>query len=671
MAGDKHIKSCLAIFFLSGFLNAFPQLYIADSIPDGTITATGDSVLPSALPPPISTNSQPDNLIQPVDFIRLISHPGDSSLYLPYPRSEENGWYRRSNGFYDSLKIKAEGKRFTRELYKALFRDTLSRTRKEKVLDPELFRIYENKIIRSLTLKTLDVFGPAIEDTALRADAFIRRLGNNLHIKTRQRIIRQSLLIKEGERLNPFVVFENERLIRDLPYIKDARFLISQPYVGSDSVDVILIVQDVWPIGFGTELTGFDAGNASLWHTNMLGLGHQFQPTIYWDARKSPFMATSFLYSIASIGGSYITADINYINRWTTETYRLDLYRNFIATGINWAGALRLEKTDKRMNVALRDTTLDDIPLHYQWHDFWLGHLFPLRSRLGLFPTQTSFFVAGRYLHNHFTENPETSEDYLYRFHDKTQWLFSLGLSNQGFYRSSMIYSFGQTEDVPFGYLVKLTGGFEQGLYNTRPYFGLSASGGINLRRLGYTYLLAEAGSFFARQEAEQGTVHLLFRYFTGLQTIRRFNFRHFLTTEYVLGINRTRDEFVTLENRGGIQGLESRYLRGSEKALIRWETVMFTPYQLVGFHFAFFAFADIARISGTSFAVSNNKVYSGLGLGLRIRNERLVFNTLQLKFSWYPSLPEEAEYRLFNASGIPRLQMNNFYMDEPGIIEY
>jgi hypothetical protein len=169
----------------------------------------------------------------------------------------------------------------------------------------------------------------------------------------------------------------------------------------------------------------------------------------------------------------------------------------------------------------------------------------------------------------------------------------------------------------------------------------------------------------------EQGAVHLMLKYFTDIQRINRFQFRHFITAEYLMGINRDEDEYVSIETRGGIAGLGSRYLRGDAKKVLNFESVAFTPYQLLGFRFVFFAFADLGTITGSFFPESNNRLFSGLGLGLRLRNERLVLNTLQLKFTWYPSVPEEARYHSITASGEPRLQMLNFFMDKPQVIRY
>ncbi|MBN1414594.1 MAG: hypothetical protein JW973_05805 [Bacteroidales bacterium] len=606
-----------------------------------------------------------------VDYLKIIDRTEDSGFYLPYKKANGRNLNHRTQAFYDSLKIKAEHKRFTRELYNALFRDVSRKVQTGEVLNLESYKFYEDRIIRSVTLKSLSVFGPTIEDTTIKTDNFFKKLGNKLHTQTRSGVIRRSLLFHEGDKLNPFLLFENERLLRDLPYIEDARFLITGSETRADSVDVLVLVKDVWPIGFGAELTDLQTGYSSLWHNNVVGLGHQIDARLFWNTGKKDMFGQSILYSVANIGGSYIEGDLYYADRWNLKTYRISLNRMFMATDINWAGAVNLEKTESTQNISLRNQNLEDQQLEYQNIDVWVGRSFALRSRMGIWPTETNLFMGGRYINVNYFKGPITHMDTFYRFQDKSQILVSLGLSRQGFYRSNLIYSFGRTEDVPFGYLIKFTGGIEQGQYKYRPYYGLSASGGFNIGRLGYFYALAEYGSFVYDNRMEQGTFHFLIKYFTDIQTLNRFQFRQFLTAEYLMGINRNADEFVSLENRGGIAGLNSLYLRGDEKKVLKLESVMFTPYMLLGFRFVFFAFADLGMIKGSYFHESNNKLYSGIGLGLRLRNERLVFNTFQLKFTWYTSLPEDPDYDYFVASGEPRLRMPNFFMDKPQIISY
>jgi len=68
---------------------------------------------------------------------------------------------------------------------------------------------------------------------------------------------------------------------------------------------------------------------------------------------------------------------------------------------------------------------------------------------------------------------------------------------------------------------------------------------------------------------------------------------------------------------------------------------------------------------------ILSNNLYSGIGVGVRLRNERLVFNTFQIKLSYYPASPSGAKREYINLSGEPKLRPDYFYISEPKIIEF
>ena len=149
------------------------------------------------------------------------------------------------------------------------------------------------------------------------------------------------------------------------------------------------------------------------------------------------------------------------------------------------------------------------------------------------------------------------------------------------------------------------------------------------------------------------------------------FQNRNFFTFTYLNGINRFKDEFTRLENNGGIAGLYSPSLRGNEKFVFNLESVLFSPFRLLGFRFAFFASVDLGFIKTENLRFYQSTPYTGLGLGVRIRNEQLVFDTFEIKFSIYPGMPADADPMYINAGSIPRLRSNVLFPDKPAVIEY
>jgi hypothetical protein len=135
---------------------------------------------------------------------------------------------------------------------------------------------FEGKIIRNIKITTLDPFGYSIGDTIVASQGLLSTTGNRLHIKTRQSVIRNLLLIHENQIFDSLLVKESERLVRTGKHITDVSFFVEETSDNSDSVDIFIRELDKWSIIPGGT---FNAGRIaiSLRDDNFLGLGHEFQ----------------------------------------------------------------------------------------------------------------------------------------------------------------------------------------------------------------------------------------------------------------------------------------------------------------------------------------------------------------------------------------------------------
>ena len=98
----------------------------------------------------------------------------------------------------------------------------------KKTLALDYFNPYEGKIISDIRIKALDVFGPSFSDTLKTADKWMERAANAVHTKSNLRTIEKLLLFKVGDVLDPELMYENERIIRQLSYIRDVKFEVEQ-----------------------------------------------------------------------------------------------------------------------------------------------------------------------------------------------------------------------------------------------------------------------------------------------------------------------------------------------------------------------------------------------------------------------------------------------------------
>ena len=127
--------------------------------------------------------------------------------------------------------------------------------------------------IDRIEIRIEDVF----EDGGLTPDHWVYRLGNQLHIETKEVVIRRELLFREGEPLDPEALAETERNLRALPFIRRAR-IETHPLGGN--VGVKVIVGDSWSTVPEARLS--KVGNKWIWalgasEGNLFGRGKEIE----------------------------------------------------------------------------------------------------------------------------------------------------------------------------------------------------------------------------------------------------------------------------------------------------------------------------------------------------------------------------------------------------------
>jgi hypothetical protein len=320
-------------------------------------------------------------------------------------------------------------------------------------------------------------------------------------------------------------------------------------------------------------------------------------------------------------------------------------------------------------DIELLDTVLSKVDLKYTNVDLWGGRMFRLKNNSAM--KSSGLYLTGRINFYEEHEGPETSENYLHQFQDRTLYLLKLSYAQQGFKKDNLIYTFGRTEDVPFGHRLELKAGMEQGLYSTRYFIGAGAAIGRYFNRAGYFYALADFGTFLNQGKTEQGIFQFRIQRFSRLHRYHNYQFRNFITLNYADGINRFEGEFLSLENRGGIAGLRGNDMRGIDKMALDLESVIFSPFKFLGFRFAFFGSVDLGLISDDKDLFRDPEVYSGLSIGVRIRNDQLVFNTFEISFSVYPGMPADGRGKYFTIGSLTKIRFDDFFPDKPDVVRY
>jgi hypothetical protein len=571
----------------------------------------------------------------------------------------------------DSLLFRNNNNLLKQGLYNLLIRPASSDSKSQSAPDEKVtLAAMDGKFIRRIQFVQIDMFAHSIMDTCYASYSTVEKAIDKSHVNTRLKVIKKYLLLAPGERLDVFIAAENERILRDLSFIMDARFVAKKIENSPDSVDLVLYIQDLMPLGLDIESFTSNTASIGLAHYNLLGYGHKFMANAYYDGQNIPHWGYDLAVGLENLQGTFAKNEFRYIHRWNQESYMVNLSREFRATNFRNAGGFIFENTTMHKDVELLDTTLKNENIRYLNTDIWIGRMLQLHHNSNL--TRSGLFLTGRL--NQYTniDGPATKSDFLYPFQNKTLLLFSGGYSRQGFQKDNLIYTFGRTEDVPFGYYFDVISGVEWGQFKTRTYWSASASVGNHFANSSYIYGLIRYGTFLYHGASEQGAFLFQLKYISALHNYNRFQVRNFINYSYLHGFNRYRGEFTSIENREGIVGLSGDIMRGRGKMVLNLESVLFSPYKVFGFRFAFFGSMDLGIIiPDKDYEPPEDKLYSGFNIGVRIRNDQLVFNTLELKFSFFPEKPADSTPRVYTAAGLARAKFRDFFPYKPSVIPY
>ena len=587
----------------------------------------------------------------------------DSVIWIPsgsdtYIINENN----RTINFYDSLRARALRRNFTRRLYDIVIvtPESLEYKEIEKVSD-ENYLTYSGKKIRKIEVQRLNVFGSNINDPTISSANQYTNILNKTHINTAEKIIRNNLLFKTGDTISPFILSDNERILRELSYIDDARIFLVP--ISDEEVDVVVVTKDVYSFGVNGDFIEFKKGNVAIFDKNIIGSGHSVEFDIPFDFETSNKIGFGFNYSINNIKRSFIDFRTHYVNGLGIESYGLNVNRPFVASTTKYAGGILLSKMQTTEHL---DTMIIPSPLKYTLQDYWISRSFLLNSS-----AIKKVIIGARYYNNNIFERPFIFHDSYHNLQKYKVFLGSIAYSRQQYYKTNLIYAYGRTEDLPFGGLVRITAGKEINEFKDRFYLGFDASAGKSIHKIGYFYAGVAIGSYLYENKLEQGIMSANINYFSNLVTAGKFKIRNFINLNYVRGINRFTDEYLNFINENGFAGFKNDTIRGNQRFSIDIESALFCPSDLLGFRFVIYTFADMGLLSGTNVFASHNFNLTSVGLGVRIRNDNLLFKTIQIRLAYFPSKPELSKINNIVVSGEQLLKHPNFIPERPAVIQY
>jgi hypothetical protein len=546
--------------------------------------------------------------------------------------------YRRSDTFYDSVYTKFQRKKFTRLIYPFAFQQPAP-----PVADPAAtqksetpYLPFSGKVIRRIRISTMPPFERSVYDTNLTTRSSTGKFLNGAHVTTQKYVIRKELLFQPGDTVNPVQFAETERSIRDLSAIDNVNFYIQEISPGSDTVDITVVTKDVWSIWGSLVTATSSSARFAVYDANFLGLNDFLSVTFSVDALRSPvFRVGGIDYSYSNIRGSFINALFSFsLDNNGAQALLVGLDRPFFANEARWAGSLIYVN---RIQVDNEDGA-PNIHSRYNEEFAWLGVSYPLNA----LRTNSRFVLAESFTSHLYQERPAVTAASNPLYFNYFDFLTGFCFYRNDYYTAYYVAQFGRPENIPYGRNIQLTVGPNLSEFTTRMYTAVTFTAGDLIGRAGYLSGQITLGGFLGHNSFEDGITKVSLDYFTPLFPTpnQRYKFRSYLDARYGYGFNLNlhRNDEINLNRLFHLPSLKSdSALEGQHCLGVKASTMMFTPWHFYGFMFALSAFAETGFVADSHTPVTKGIFYGGLGVGIRIKNDNLVFPPFLISFAFYP----------------------------------
>ncbi len=535
---------------------------------------------------------------------------------------------------------------------------------------------FEGKVIRHIRVRIFG-FETTFQDTTQSSNYFGTKILNHLHRNSREWVIRNNLFVKERTPVNAYMMADNERYLRSLEFMQDARIIIKPIDGDPDSVDVEVATKDLFSIV--GEVTQFspEQFKGRVADANVLGMGQKVQLSVLWDQKRDPTFGYNLLYSKNNIANSFVNASVAYGSiapniqgaAWNEKGWMVRFDRPLASQYLHVAGSAAISQGESFNMYNLPDSLF--YKYKYRTYDAWIGYNIGVKRFLHNIDRKDRQFVALRFINTTFLQSPEQIKGLLIqKFNTTKAVLGSFTFFRQNFIKTTYLYGFGTTEDVPYGYNVAFTGGWYQQAFLDRMYAGVDANRYIVTGKKDIIQYFGRACTFLNHGEFQDASVLVGGSMFSRLFVHDNVKLRQYMRLTYAQQFSRLGIDPLSLSNTFGIRYFSSDSTLGDQRLSLHSETYLFLKYKVFGFKFAPFVFGDAALITPEREKLAQSGMYYGLGGGVRTRNENLVFGTMELRFVFFPRKAEMADSFKLEFTTNLNFRFNSSYVKAPDIIQ-
>jgi hypothetical protein len=539
---------------------------------------------------------------------------------------------------------------------------------------------YAGKRINSITIEQQN-FLSSIDSKESNLKDIFSKIGNKLQSNSKKRAIRENIFFKEWDVFDPSIIAYNEKWLRDLSYIQDAKILAMITPYDTNQVDVIVVTKDLFSYGGELLINNKDAYAAKLNNINFLGTGNSIQVNQNFENQRSPKSGWGYDVGLSNFLGTFISinAGVNQFgnnisnNVLSARKNYISVQRPILHPNSKWLGGMEYLETENENVFPGKWDTIFDQQLNYnlKHKDIWIGYQLTKQSkRIKL--NEYKQFIQYRYLENDFKARPI---DYLLQLDRNYQNLkanfLSFTLVRQSVYRTRYLYGLGRYEDLPIGQSLTWTTGYSQIEKDRSAYLGFKFEQYKLSKKENYNHVIANIATSYINKSLQDIRFLSSLEQFSKLKYLNNgLRYRQILNLSFTQTLKNKYNEALRINSIFGIPQLNREQIKGGTRLSANWETVLYNNRAIWGFKSAPFVFGNLTYIRAVGNPILKGDIYTAIGSGMRIRNENLIFGTIELKGFYFPRTNQQVSPWNFSLITNLRYKYNSNIVDKPNYVE-
>ena len=539
---------------------------------------------------------------------------------------------------------------------------------------------YAGKRINNITIEQHN-FLSSIDSKESNIKDIFSKIGNKLQSNSKKRAIRENIFFKEWDVFDPSIIAYNEKWLRDLSYIQDAKILAMITPYDTNQVDVIVVTKDLFSYGGEVLINNKDAYAAKLNNINFLGTGNSIQFIQNFENQRSPKSGLGYDFGLSNFLGTFISinAGVNQFgnnlanNVLSARKNYISVQRPLLHPNSKWLGGMEYLETENENVFPGKWDTIFDQQLNYnlKHKDIWIGYQLTKQSK-GIKLNEYKQFIQYRHLENNFRARPI---DYLLQLDRNYQNLkanfLSFTLVRQSVYRTRYLYGLGRYEDLPIGQSLTWTTGYSQIEKDRSAYLGFKFEQYKLSKKENYNHVIANIATSYINKSLQDIRFLSSLEQFSKLKYLNNgLGYRQILNLSFTQTLKNKYNEALRINSIYGIPQLNREQIKGGTRVSGNWETVLYNNRPIWGFKSAPFVFGNLTYIRTVGDPILKGDIYSSVGSGIRVRNENLVFGTIELKGFYFPRTNQQLSPWNFSLTTNLRYKYNSNIVEKPNYVE-